>query len=236
MASDAVHGTGADLAADSAAEGGGGARTDLLLLQFSRAPQAGQVKTRMIPHLSAEQACELHCELTAWTCRRLVESELGAVELAVAGDTQHALFDRCRALGAHRILRQKGADLGQRMYNAMRCALARYTHVILVGSDCPGIDTRYLRQAMAALGRVPVVLGPASDGGYVLIGARAVQAAFFEDIPWGTQRVFDSTVAALGRAGVDWEALLPLPDIDRPEDLPIWAAVQREHIRDASPH
>jgi uncharacterized protein len=204
------------------------ARKDLLLLQFSRAPQPGQVKTRMQPHLSAQQACDLHCDLTRWTCRQLLDSELGDVELAVAGDRRNALFSECTVLGANRILRQRGDDLGQRMYNAMRCALARYARVILVGSDCPGIDAAYLRQAVDALHDVPLVLGPAQDGGYVLIGARAVEAEMFQGIDWGSAEVFQQTVAALSRLGVRWAQLPFKDDIDRPEDLPIWELIQRQ--------
>ena len=207
-----------------------GMRKDLLLIQFARTPQAGRVKSRMQPHLSAVQACDLHCDLTRWTCQQLLSSGLGAVELAVTEERDHALFTECRAMGVNRILRQRGADLGQRMYNALRCGLARYTNVILVGSDCPGIDSEYLRQAVKALRSAPLVLGPANDGGYVLIGASAIIPEIFQDIPWGSAQVFDKTAAALARAGIRWEALASKADIDRPEDLPIWEALQRDAV------
>ena len=199
----------------------------LLLIQFARAPREGRVKTRMIPHLSPADACELHCELTLWTCQRLLDSALGDVELSVAGDVGHPLFSRCRELGVARLSRQQGADLGERMYNAIRAGLESYGGVILVGSDCPGIDTAYLRRAVLALRGAPVVLGPATDGGYVLIGARFIPAAIFRGIPWGSDAVCARTRAALGRAGVNWTELPPLPDIDRPEDLPAWKALKR---------
>jgi uncharacterized protein len=223
-----------DKSVENSADGQPANRKDVLLLQFSREPRVGQVKTRMMPHLSAEQACELHCELTVWTCRQLVDSGLGVVELAVAGDKQHALFGHCRDIGANRILRQKGADLGARMYNAMRCALTRYPNVLLVGSDCPAIDASYLQRALEALRRVPVVLGPANDGGYVLIGAREIKPEFFHGIPWGSGQVYERSVAALRRAGFRWEALPPLTDIDRPEDLSDWVALKSEHKSDAA--
>ena len=209
-------------------------RSDVLLMQFSREPKAGQVKTRMLPYLTAEQACDLHSELTLWTCRQLLASGLGAVELAVAGDRQHPLFARCQQMGVSRILRQKGADLGLRMHNAMRCALQRYSSVILVGSDCPDIDTHYLSLALDALETASVVLGPATDGGYVLIGARAIKQSIFQDIPWGTGQVFNTTIARLTQAGVSWKALPPLADIDRPDDLPLWKAHQSECKREAN--
>lgn len=199
----------------------------LLLVQFARAPREGWVKTRMMPHLSAAAARDLHCELVDWTCRQLLASRLGDVEVHVAGDTGQALFERCRALGAAAIEPQQGQDLGERMYHAMRTGLERYASVILVGSDCPGIDAAYLRRAEFALGEAPLVLGPATDGGYVMIGARSVEPGVFQDIPWGTGEVYARTRAALGRSGASWAELPPLADIDRPEDLPLWESLKK---------
>jgi rSAM/selenodomain-associated transferase 1 len=210
-------------------------RQSLLLIQFSRAPQEGRVKTRMMPFLSAVDACELHCELTLWTCRQLLECGLGDVEISVAGDTQHALFARCQAMGVTRVSRQRGADLGHRMYDALNRGLAQYTSVILVGSDCPGIDSAYLQQAVMALHTAPVVLGPATDGGYVLIGARTIMKEVFQEIPWGGDQVYARTGLALARAGLCWTALPLLTDIDRPEDLPGWEALKRGVKADVKP-
>ena len=203
-------------------------RKSLLLIQFSRAPQEGRVKTRMLPHLSAARACELHCEMTLWTCRQLLDSGLGDVELSVAGDTQHTLFSRCLAMGACRVSQQQGTELGQRMYNAMQRGLARYVSVILVGSDCPGIDPAYLRQAVAALNTASVVVGPATDGGYVLLGARTIIEGVFNEMPWGSDEVYAKTCVALARAGLKWIELPWLTDIDKPEDLPVWEALKRK--------
>jgi rSAM/selenodomain-associated transferase 1 len=206
----------------------------LLLVQFARAPQVGGVKTRMSPHLSASQALHLHCELTLWTCRQLLDSGLGQVELSVAGAGRHTLFDQCLAMGVGRITQQSGLDLGQRMYNAFRRGLAEYSGVILVGSDCPGIDPDYLKQAAAALHTVPVVVGPANDGGYVLLGARVISENLFSGIAWGTDQVLAQTQRALARVGLQWIELPRLTDIDRPEDLPIWEAIRRKAKTNAS--
>ncbi len=199
----------------------------LLLIQFARAPQEGQVKTRMLPHLSPAQACALHCELTEWTCRQLLDSGLGDVQLSVAGDTHHVLFSRCMALGVMQLTQQRGADLGERMYSALQCGLAQYDSVILVGSDCPGIDPAYLRQAMGALRKAPIVIGPAADGGYVLLGARVITEAIFRDMPWGSDQVYAKTILALRQAKLEWVELPVLTDIDRPADLPVWEALKR---------
>ncbi len=202
-----------------------GEASEVLLIQFARAPVPGSVKTRMMPRLSATDACNLHCELVLWTCRRLLDSGLGAVELSVAGGAAYPLFDRCREMGVARVSEQSGSDLGQRMYRALRGGLVDHKRVILVGSDCPGIDEVYLGQALLSLEHAPVVLGPATDGGYVLIGASRIHEQVFEGIPWGTDQVFARSIAALDAAGLDWQALPELADIDRPQDLAIWESL-----------
>lgn len=201
---------------------------DLLLIQFARSPHKGRVKTRMIPHLSAAGARDLHCELVLWTCRGLLGSGLGDVEVHVAGEIEQPLFTECRSLGAAEIAQQQGADLGERMYHAVCESLERYRSVILVGSDCPGIDATYLRRAVFALQEAPLVLGPATDGGYVMIGAREIESDIFRDVPWGTDKVYARTRSALHRMGLMWAELPSLPDIDRPEDLPVWEGLKRD--------
>ena len=200
----------------------------LLLVQFARSPQEGHVKTRMMPHLSASEACDLHCKLTLWTCGQLLDCGLGVVELSVAGDTDQPLFRQCEAMGIARLTTQHGSDLGERMSNAMVHGLATYEYVILVGSDCPSIDVSYLEQAVEALQTASVVVGPATDGGYVLIGARQVKDEIFQGIPWGSDQVYTQTRLALTRSGLTWAELPYLADIDRPEDLPLWEALQRD--------
>jgi rSAM/selenodomain-associated transferase 1 len=198
-----------------------------LLLQFAREPVAGAVKTRMMPHLSAADACDLHRELVLWTTDSLLEAGLGPVELMVAGALEHPLFVRCINRGLAGIGLQRGVGLGERMCNALAEGLQRFERVILVGSDCPGIDREYLGMAARALDSTDVVLGPALDGGYVLVGARRLYPEMFEGIVWGADTVMASTRERLQRLSVTWTELPPLADIDRPEDLPVWEALQR---------
>ena len=200
-----------------------------LLIQFARSPVLGAVKSRMMPHLSPEDALALHCELVRWTSRNLVRSRLGPVQLAVAGDKSHALFETCRSLGVSEIVSQSGDGLGERMYSALRAGLEHHDAVVLVGSDCPGLDRAYLAGAVRSLKRAEIVLGPASDGGYVLIGARKISPEVFSDIDWGTASVYRQTVERLDGAGIAWHALPINRDIDRPEDLAYWEAIKRAH-------
>ncbi|MEX2366980.1 MAG: DUF2064 domain-containing protein, partial [Pseudohongiellaceae bacterium] len=91
---------------------------------------------------------------------------------------------------------------------------------LLIGSDCPGIDASYLHQALLLLDAgSDVVVGPADDGGYVLIGMREDRRSLFEEISWGTPAVFRQTLAKLQSAGLSFEILDSQADIDRPEDL-----------------
>lgn len=193
-----------------------------LFIQFARAPEPGQVKTRMQPALDAAQACDLHRDLVLWTARNLIDAQLAPVELWVTGDMDAPLFRDCLALGMQAVRPQQGNHLGERMHAALADGLGRHDQVVLVGSDCPGIDSVYLKHALDALGECPVVLGPALDGGYVLIGTTEVDSRWFEDVNWGSAEVYGQTLARLRAAGADWRALAALQDIDRPEDLSLW--------------
>lgn len=201
---------------------------DVLIIQFAREPVPGMVKTRMLPELSPEQACELHRELVFWTAKILAASGVGDVELSVAGNTGSPLFQQCTALGVQAVRRQSGSDLGERMYGALAEGLSRYSKVLLVGSDSPQIDRSYLEGAVTALDDNDVVLGPAEDGGYVLIGLRSVDRRWFEDIVWGVETVYAETVRQLELTQAKWQALPVLRDIDRPEDLPLWRDIVRD--------
>ena len=206
-----------DDSSTAASPGTGGG--DCLLLQFAREPVPGSVKTRMLARLSAREACDLHAELVLWTCKRLVGAQLGDVEICVAGSPRHPLFAQCLTLGAARVTQQRGADLGERMFAAIERGLGLCDRVILVGSDCPQLDADYLRSACAALDTCQVVIGPALDGGYVLIGARQIDARVFRGVPWGSAEVYAQTLAT---------SLKPLADVDTPADLPAWFALREQ--------
>jgi glycosyltransferase A (GT-A) superfamily protein (DUF2064 family) len=113
------------------------------------------------------------------------------------------------------------------MYTAIASGLDAHGSVILVGSDCPAMDPAYLRRAASALEEVPLVFGPAADGGYVLIGARQIEQSLFRDIPWGSGDVYARTRVAAQQAGLSWAELPCLTDIDRPEDLPAWERLRQ---------
>lgn len=200
----------------------------VVLQQFARAPVAGQVKSRLQPALSPEEACKVHQELVLWTNATLLASKLGPVELWTAGGAGFPVFQRCLSAGVTALRAQQGADLGARMQHAIACGLEKHERVLLVGSDCPGITAGYLQAACEQLAVADLVLGPALDGGYVLIGARRRVDAVFVDMPWGAATVLQDSLRKATAAGYRTALLPALQDIDRPEDLPVWHQLQAE--------
>lgn len=192
---------------------------ELLLCQFARSPQAGSVKTRLIPALGAEGACRLHEMMMQATWRTLLGSDLGSVELWVDGDRQHPLLLAAVAEGVSSVHAQCGEDLGLRMSHCIERALQRADGVILVGSDCPALQAGHILEIAGLLQRYEVVLAPALDGGYVAIAMRRHQRELFTAMPWGSDQVCAETCARLDALGVSWSSIDPLPDVDREEDL-----------------
>ncbi len=190
------------------------------LLVFAKAPIPGQVKTRLHPVLSPLACAKFHEQLTLTTLQMVCNSRLAPVELWCAPDQAHPFFRRCRSTLPLTLHTQQGKNLGKRMHDALRKTLNNCESAVIVGTDCPDIDIPYLEAAFHALeSGNDVVLGPASDGGYVLIGAKQADPILFEDILWGTDLVLSQTHAILHRLSWSYSELKPLSDIDRPEDL-----------------
>lgn len=188
-----------------------------LLIQFAKVPVLGQVKTRMQPVLTEQQSLALHCYLVERTHHTLHQQALCKTELWLAGGEAREFFESLKP--CPNLKYQRGSDLGERMHRAIATGLECYGSAVLIGSDCPGITPAYLREALLALEIVDVVLGPAVDGGYVLIGMNKACPGAFGGIDWGTDQVLRQTKERLQGLGLTWFELPVLPDIDRPEDL-----------------
>ena len=185
------------------------------LVLFTRYPTAGLAKTRLIPALGADGAAALH--------RRLTERALGTMrasglpmEVRTTGGTAAAF---AAWLGREVALADQGeGDLGARMARG-----AAHPPVVLLGADVPDLSVRQIAAAAAALaGGAEVVIGPAEDGGYYLLGLGAVLPWLFEDMPWGTEAVLATTLRRLAGRGIAPVLLDTLADLDRPEDLGRW--------------
>ena len=192
------------------------------ILIFGRAPEVGQVKTRLAPAIGAYRALALYKRLVAGTIGMVTGSSLAPAQLWIAGDTGHSFFGRhATAMPSDARFPQRGRDLGERMAHALATALAQpgVDRAVLSGTDIPALDEHYLRAALAALDDHDAVLGPAEDGGYVLIGLTRPEPRLFEDIAWSTPRVLDATRIRLTALGWRHKELPVLWDVDTPEDL-----------------
>jgi uncharacterized protein len=195
-------------------------RRGTALIVFSRDPSPGRVKTRLQPKLGAWGAARLQRRLSMRAMRTAKAADCGEVELHATPRHRSAFFTYCGKILGVALEPQRGADLGERMYRALKQALRRHRVVILIGSDCPALSPQDLRHAVRLLrGACDVVLAPTLDGGYALIGARRVSRALFMGIEWGSARVFGETRQRLERCGYRWRVLRTVWDVDRPEDL-----------------
>ena len=197
------------------------------LILFARAPMPGAVKTRLAAQLGEPRTLALYRKMLRRQIKLVNGFDDVHAQLWVDGNIGHPDF----APFGGRIFRQEGADIGQRMGYALQHALSEHAAAVLIGCDCPGIDAAYLGRAFAALSDGhDAVLGPATDGGYILIGLRRWETSLFEGPDWGTGQVLAQTRARLSACGFRWKELDPLADIDGPEDLAAQAAlIEREY-------
>lgn len=185
------------------------------LVLFTRWPEPGKAKTRLVPALGEEGAAALHKRLTERTVAAMRASGLPA-EIRFTG-AERARFEDW--LGKDFVYAGQGeGDLGLRMKHATRSGPA-----ILLGSDCPGLEAGHLQQAAKALESAEIVIGPAEDGGYWLIGLARPMDFLFEDMEWGGDKVWAVTRARLAEHGIKPAILETLADCDRPEDLARWS-------------
>jgi rSAM/selenodomain-associated transferase 1 len=191
------------------------------LIIFTRYPEPGRTKTRLIPALGAVGAADLHRRMTEQaltTASQLAALQAATLEVRYTGGDD-ALMRQW--LGANLLLcAQRGGDLGLRMRDAFHEAFQQgCERVVIIGTDCPGLTADTLAAAFTALRRNDLALGPASDGGYYLIGLRRAIPQLFDGIQWGTDRVLLHTLQIAETLDLRCSLLERLDDVDRPEDL-----------------
>lgn len=187
------------------------------LLVFGRVPVPGRVKTRLIPTLGADGASRLYERLLRKTLATASAMSDTQVEFWV--DCEDTDLERAEAIATEfgvDLQRQPGGNLGERMHHAL-AAISR--PAVLIGTDCPDYGSSYLRTAFAALEHHDAVLGPAEDGGYVLVGLNRPEPWLFQGIRWSTSAVLRQTREKMLKLGWRWRELPTLRDIDEPADL-----------------
>ncbi|PKP85967.1 MAG: hypothetical protein CVT76_11415 [Alphaproteobacteria bacterium HGW-Alphaproteobacteria-15] len=190
----------------------------------------------MIPVLGEQGAADLQAKLIRATVAMAVDSGLAPVQLWFCGADGQTLFDEYCSDVNDDIHVQSGKDLGARMDNAFVQTLQDSDFAVLIGTDCPVMGRDYLESACAALAAgSDAVLGPAEDGGYVLIGLRHCDSQLFENVAWGTADVLNQTRQRLDDLGWSRRELATQWDVDYPKDLKrLFALDASFYVSDAS--
>ncbi len=194
------------------------------IIVFSRLPQPGNTKTRMIPALGPDGAADLQRQMTRRTLATvdrtaaLIDCES---EVRHAGGTSQQMADVFGS--SRRYVPQDGGDLGERLQRAFANAFGQGMHrAVCIGSDCPSIRPDLLSEALHHLADHDLVIGPATDGGYYLIGMNRSHPDLFVGINWGTESVLAQTLARAESLGLRVHQLAELSDVDEPADLEHW--------------
>ena len=199
------------------------------LIIFTRYPESGTTKTRMIPELGAEGAADLQRRMTDHLIAKvktLMAQRSVTVEIRFDGGSQRLMREW---LGPSFTYGHQGqGHIGRRMHRALVGGFQNGARsIVIIGSDIPDISTTIIDRAFQELEKTNLVLGPAGDGGYYLIGMHKTDQFqsyrdLFEGIHWGTNQVLTQTIAAANQLGMGSALLDTLQDVDRPEDLQIW--------------
>jgi len=196
-----------------------------IILLFTRLPEPGKSKTRLIPALGAEGAAELQRSMThlmSGTLRAVAKKRQVCTEVHYTGGKREEME---KWLGGDLVYKlQHEGDIGTRMFAAIRQHLRCHSSIILVGSDCPDLNSDILQSSLQALQNNEIVIGPAFDGGYYLLGVQGGLSEndlkyIFTNIDWGTAEVLRQTEERINTLKLRYHLLKRLHDIDTPEDL-----------------
>jgi rSAM/selenodomain-associated transferase 1 len=195
------------------------------LVIFAKAPIPGEVKTRLCPPLTPDEAATLH---GSFVLDMLERTKLAVAKLqlpfhrylACAPSSELVFFKIMEERQGVRLLDQVGEDLGQRMHGIFSGLFAKgYAQVIIVGTDVPTLPLSVYQEAFSMLGRSDVVLGPALDGGYYLIGLKQPAEQLFTGVPWSTDQVLAVTQQQAKALGLSVELTTAWRDVDTITDL-----------------
>ena len=186
------------------------------LLLMVKNPIPGKTKTRLAADVGHDRALEIYAELTRHT-REQASGLTGITRYLYYSD----FVDTADAWPSEAYIKlvQVGAGLGERMSVAFQRAFDRgHDRVVIIGSDCPGLTTDLLRESISALARHDLVIGPATDGGYYLLGLRHPQPGLFSNMPWSTDSVAAETLRRARVQALRVKELPTLSDVDRLAD------------------
>lgn len=184
------------------------------IIVFLRTPEQGKVKTRLAKSLGDLEALRIYRHLISRTLMTVSDCHLPTY-LYFHPRIDHAIQESFSTFNHHV---QEEGDLGWKMYKAFEDILSRHPRAILIGTDCPYLTPALLAAALTSLEHHDLVIGPAKDGGYYLIGLNKNEIKLFEDISWSTETVFRDTLTIIQGQHLSCHILPELSDIDQIED------------------
>ena len=189
------------------------------LVVFARPPVPGKVKTRLAREVGDDKAAQIYRELLDHAFQ-MIESLPKDIKCAIAWDNSNN--NRAEYTKHHRWIQPSG-NLGEKMSWAISHSIEKGAgKAMIIGTDCPTITLSTITDAFQTLDNAEVVLGPAEDGGYYLVGAKQVIPALFPDLQWGTNLVLQETIKSLENAGISYSLLDLKYDIDTWDDWKRW--------------
>ena len=196
---------------------------------LTKAPVPGLVKTRLIPVLGKQGACDVYCQLLnrlQQTLRTMIAKQGGEVALWIAGDDEQGVFQPWADFSVsyqqpayHLGEASEGVDLGVRMAMAVKAALSRKRIPVLIGVDVPDLTEDYLLNCLVELADHDLVISPAEDGGYGLLGMKHFYADLFNNKRWGSDTVFNASRLDIKRLGIHAAYLPTVWDVDEIADV-----------------
>lgn len=188
------------------------------LIVFVRKPERGKVKTRLAATIGEDAALYVYQKLLTHTASVVKETGVNAFVFYAGEIAEDDVWNEM----ASRKRQQSETDLGHRMQTAFETVFAEgCSQVVIIGSDCPQLTANHVQAAFDQLQKHDVVIGPAADGGYYLLGMKRVHAALFQNIAWSTPLVYAQTTAVLQTNRLTFFSLPSLTDVDEEKDLPL---------------
>ena len=175
----------------------------------------GKVKTRLAATIGHDKAFRIYKELIAHT--RFITKELPCTKIVFYSDY---LQNEDEWGNDYFKAKQQGIDLGERMMNAFNKVINEgYLKAVIIGTDCPLLDAAIINDAFEQLSHNDIVIGPASDGGYYLLGLKKLHPELYQNIPWSTENVLQQTINICRKENLNYNLLQELSDVDDENDL-----------------
>ena len=185
------------------------------LILFVRTPEKGKVKTRIAAIAGDDAALEIYQRLLQHT--QQITAPLSCDKYVFYADR----IETDDLWNGYNKQLQPGTDLGNRMLAAFSCLFKKgYQRVCIIGSDCYDLSTTIIEQAFTELSKTDLVIGPANDGGYYLLGMKDGVKDIFQGIAWSTEKVLEQTIAQITASGFGYSLLPVLSDVDTAADVP----------------